>query len=212
MWQLVTATGGGIALTFIVGIAVGVLALTLLYIASAVVVLERFARAARSPGWVVGFGCATAFAVGTLGSSPRLLAGLGGELEGLTVAVIAAAAVIVTGAAVGGCWLALRYCDASQRGTAVFVSRDLGMDLFDQIEVLWTYDIVRGYRVIATTQDDFGDGAFNTIGSFRALSVIDDSNRAYLVTEIADGRTAIYSVQVADAPPIDVDSSSVSLR
>ncbi len=130
MWQLVTATGGGIALTFIVGIAVGVLALTLLYIASAVVVLERFARAARSLAWVAGFGCATAFAVGALGSSPRLLAGVGGELEELTVAVIAAAAVIVTGAAVGGCWLVLRYCDASQRGTAVFVVLGIALALW----------------------------------------------------------------------------------
>lgn len=46
-WQLLTAAGGTLALSFIVAIALGINALTLLFLGSAVVVLERFARAAR---------------------------------------------------------------------------------------------------------------------------------------------------------------------
>jgi lipoprotein-releasing system permease protein len=46
-WQLLTAAGGTLALSFIIAIALGINALTLLFLGSAVVVLERFARAAR---------------------------------------------------------------------------------------------------------------------------------------------------------------------
>jgi len=46
-WSLVTATGGTLALGFIVAIALGINALTILFVGSAVIVLERFARASR---------------------------------------------------------------------------------------------------------------------------------------------------------------------
>ncbi len=50
------AAGGGVALGFIVALAIGMIALTLVYLGSAVVVLDRFARVARNPGWVAFFG------------------------------------------------------------------------------------------------------------------------------------------------------------
>ncbi len=50
LWDALTATGGALALTLIVAIALGIGALTLLFAGSAVVVLERFARASRLGG------------------------------------------------------------------------------------------------------------------------------------------------------------------
>jgi len=49
LWQVLAAGGGGLALTFIVALALGLLALTVFFLGSAVVVLERFARAASRP-------------------------------------------------------------------------------------------------------------------------------------------------------------------
>jgi lipoprotein-releasing system permease protein len=59
IWDALTAGGGTLALSFIVLMALGLLALTAFYLGSAVVVLERFARTARSWRWVVVFGLAT---------------------------------------------------------------------------------------------------------------------------------------------------------
>ena len=44
------AMGGGIAVAFIISIAAGIVAMTLLYIGSALLVLERFARVSK--GWL----------------------------------------------------------------------------------------------------------------------------------------------------------------
>ncbi len=49
VWDALSAAGGSIALSFIVALALGLAALTLFFLGSAVVVLERFARAARGP-------------------------------------------------------------------------------------------------------------------------------------------------------------------
>jgi len=55
-WGLLTATGGTLALTFIVAIFLGIAALTLLFLGSAVVALEQFARVSSSWRNLVGFG------------------------------------------------------------------------------------------------------------------------------------------------------------
>ena len=60
LWAWLTASGGTLALGFIVLVALGIVAMTLLFLGSAVVVLERFARVARSPGWIAVFGVAAA--------------------------------------------------------------------------------------------------------------------------------------------------------
>jgi lipoprotein-releasing system permease protein len=48
LWDVLTAAGGSVALGLIVAIALGINAMTLLFAGSAVVALERFARAART--------------------------------------------------------------------------------------------------------------------------------------------------------------------
>jgi len=65
LWDLVSAAGGTLALSFIVALALGINALTILFLGSSVVVLERFARAVRRPRSVVIAGlCAAPLAGG----------------------------------------------------------------------------------------------------------------------------------------------------
>jgi hypothetical protein len=64
LWDVLTATGGAVALTLIVAIALGISAMTLLFAGSAVVVLERFARAARRTRTLVGCGALWSLVVG----------------------------------------------------------------------------------------------------------------------------------------------------
>ncbi len=56
VWGVLTATGGTLALTFIVAIFLGIAALTLLFLGSAVVALEQFARVSSSWRSLIGFG------------------------------------------------------------------------------------------------------------------------------------------------------------
>jgi len=75
LWQGVTAVGGGLALLFIVTLSISIVALVVLYVGSAIAVLERFARVARSPLWLVVFAAATALVaalVGQQSSMPEL--------------------------------------------------------------------------------------------------------------------------------------------
>ncbi|HXV37766.1 MAG TPA: hypothetical protein VEC18_11485, partial [Myxococcota bacterium] len=55
-WGALTAAGGTLALSFIIAIFLGIVALTLLFVGSAVVALEQFARASRSWRNRLGFG------------------------------------------------------------------------------------------------------------------------------------------------------------
>lgn len=48
IWELAGATGGTLALAFVVALAVGLIALAAMFVGAAVVVLERFARQART--------------------------------------------------------------------------------------------------------------------------------------------------------------------
>ena len=50
LWDVLATAGGTVALSFIVALALGINALTLVFLGSSVVVLERFARSARRPG------------------------------------------------------------------------------------------------------------------------------------------------------------------
>ncbi|HEY5658956.1 MAG TPA: ABC transporter permease, partial [Myxococcota bacterium] len=54
LWDVLTAAGGTVALTLIVAIALAIGAMTLFFAGSAVVVLERFARAAKRTRSLVG--------------------------------------------------------------------------------------------------------------------------------------------------------------
>jgi lipoprotein-releasing system permease protein len=121
VWQLVSAAGGGLALTFIVGITFAVFSLSLLYVASAVVVLERFARTASSRLAISAFALAAAFLCAGLLVHARVLEGPTGDTDlgvWLRAAAIGVAATLVAGAA---CRLALEHASAVVRGTVVLV-------------------------------------------------------------------------------------------
>jgi lipoprotein-releasing system permease protein len=64
VWDVLTATGGTLALTFIVAIFIGIAAITLLFLGSAVVALEQFARVSSSWRNLVGFGLCWSGVVG----------------------------------------------------------------------------------------------------------------------------------------------------
>ncbi|MDJ0786096.1 MAG: lipoprotein-releasing ABC transporter permease subunit [Myxococcota bacterium] len=84
LWEAAQAAGGSFALSFIVALALGIVANTALFLGSSVVVLERFARATRSLTslvlatffWVAGLA-----ALGTGVESVQALADLSAELE-----------------------------------------------------------------------------------------------------------------------------------
>ncbi len=83
LWDLLTAAGGSLALTLIVTLALGLAALALLFLGSAIVTLEHFARVVRRPLTVLAFGIFWSLLVG-LGSmgfvDPDATAGMG-QLE-----------------------------------------------------------------------------------------------------------------------------------
>ena len=56
LWGLLTAGGGTLALTLIVAIFLGIAAMMLLFVGSAVVALEQFARVSKSWGNLIRFG------------------------------------------------------------------------------------------------------------------------------------------------------------
>ena len=79
-WALLTAAGGTLALTLIVSLAIGINALTLLFLGSAVVTLERFARVARRWRSLLGFGVVWALLLGAMSlalSDPEFTAQVG---------------------------------------------------------------------------------------------------------------------------------------
>ncbi|MEE2673251.1 MAG: lipoprotein-releasing ABC transporter permease subunit [Myxococcota bacterium] len=108
------------ALTLIVGIAVGVFALTLVYVASAVVVLERFARAAVSPRWIALFGVVAAGLAAAYLSHGRWLEASFGTGSG---AALAAAGIggATTALSIAACRLSLFRIRAPLRGTGVLI-------------------------------------------------------------------------------------------
>jgi lipoprotein-releasing system permease protein len=122
VWQLLTAAGGSLALTFIVAVAVGVFALVLLYVTSAVVILEQFASSARGRGWIALFGALAAMLAAAFVIHFRWL-----DLETVVVgdAPLLAAATLgtaATGIAIAVSRLALDRLSAGLRGTIVLFS------------------------------------------------------------------------------------------
>jgi lipoprotein-releasing system permease protein len=105
IWSVLTAAGGSLALTLIVTLAVGITALTLLFVGSAVVTLESFARVARRWRSTIGFGVVWAVFVGAgaLYFEPTEVVAEQGAFRawlrssGVAVALIAVATAVVWG-------------------------------------------------------------------------------------------------------------------
>jgi lipoprotein-releasing system permease protein len=103
LWEWLTAAGGTLALSFIIAIALGICATTLLFLGSAVVVLERFARVRHRLRSVVIVTVVWAALLGALGTDVETLAGLGIPWPGAFrawVLTAASALVLVTAAQV----------------------------------------------------------------------------------------------------------------
>ena len=130
-WQLLTAAGGTLALSFIVAIALGINALTLLFLGSAVVVLERFARAARRVSSSVLAGLVVAAGAGGLLAELRapdaMAAGGEAALRAFGEAALAAVAAVALGVPLAR--LLLRLFAPSRLGQLALVVLGLGYGL-----------------------------------------------------------------------------------
>jgi lipoprotein-releasing system permease protein len=123
LWNLLTAAGGTLALTFIVALAVGINALTLLFLGSAVVALERFARAVRRWRSVVTVSVvwSALIAAGAVqGGVPHLTGAPPGAGLWVWVGAAGATAGFVAGA-VGVTWFGLRVLAAARLATLSLV-------------------------------------------------------------------------------------------
>lgn len=131
VWDLLVGAGTTLTLTVIVMIALGVNALAIFYLSSAVVVLERFARPVQRVRWVVFFGLLIAGSAALLflrgastqdgGSGPEALASSPWVVVGLCAAMTAVAIVI--------CLIALRSLAPARLGTFVLVALGLSASL-----------------------------------------------------------------------------------
>ena len=129
LWEILSAAGGTLALALIVAIAVGVNALTLLFVGSAVVTLERFARVAQRGSSVVLAGLGWAALVGAM------------QLNWLDAAVVAETgwfrawagqagwAVLAIAVGMVGVWLALRFIASAHLARGTLVLLGLGYSL-----------------------------------------------------------------------------------
>ncbi len=110
LWNGVVAAGGSLSLSLIVALAIAIVALTLLYLGSAVVVLERFARVVHRLPWVVVFGLMANLAAAAVAlriAMPESAARPWAEWLGL-LGMSALSWLPITAAAIGIAWLALR--------------------------------------------------------------------------------------------------------
>jgi lipoprotein-releasing system permease protein len=109
--DVLSAAGGTFALSFLVALVLGIMVLTLLFLGSAVVVLERFARSARHPSTV-----ALASVVWALALAPIALSTFRPEVEAepfgealRAFGLAALAALVAIAVALGAVALLLRY-------------------------------------------------------------------------------------------------------
>jgi lipoprotein-releasing system permease protein len=109
IWELAGATGGTLALAFIVALVIGLAALAALFVGAAVVVLERFARQARSARSVAIGALVAVLGVAFVALQievPGVLEKGVGLLDALPVALGGGVALVAV--ALGGVGLALR--------------------------------------------------------------------------------------------------------
>jgi lipoprotein-releasing system permease protein len=98
IWDALTAAGSTVALGLIVAIALGINAMALLFMGSAVVALERFARVARSWRSALGFGALWSLVLGAFAlylQSPELAGrGFAERLQAFGLATAGSAVVV----------------------------------------------------------------------------------------------------------------------
>ncbi len=92
IWAALSVAGGSVALAFIVTLALGICSLAVLFFGSAVVVLERFARAVKRPRSVAIVTVIWALLLGALGTDEEFLEGMGIPWPGTLAAWLATAA------------------------------------------------------------------------------------------------------------------------
>ena len=95
LWEALSVAGGSIALSFIVALALGICSLTVLFFGSAVVVLERFARAVRRPRSVLIVTVLWSILLGALGTDEEQLEALGIAWPGWAEAWLMTAGVVL---------------------------------------------------------------------------------------------------------------------
>lgn len=112
--DLLSAAGGAAALSFIVAIALCILALATLFAGSAVVVLERFARSARRPAGLQWVNLCWSLLIGALALDREFVESLGVEWPGALRAfgAFAAGALLLSLPAQGLVLLMLRFVPA----------------------------------------------------------------------------------------------------
>ena len=138
IWELLGRAGGTLALTLIVAIAVGVNALTLLFVGSAVVTLESFARVAKRWGSVAVFGVCWAALLGAMALNwidSEIVAEIGWARAWASQA---AWAVLAIASCVAVVWLVLRFVASSQLARGSLVLLGVGYSLVVGSSANWT--------------------------------------------------------------------------
>ena len=130
--QGAASVGGGVALVFIVSLALGLVGLILVYGASAVVVLDGFARVSRRPVWPVLSGVAVALLAGIIGlqwNRPELALQ---SWEAWRVALVGVLPRSSAGVALamGAVWGILRYADPARVGVVLQWAVALSLAVF----------------------------------------------------------------------------------
>jgi lipoprotein-releasing system permease protein len=131
LWGLLTAAGGTLALGLIVTLAVGINALTLLFLGSAVVTLERFARASRRRVSLLGFTLVWTFVVaaGVVSWGPESLENAVRNAGWRGMSVVLAGAALAVALAIVGVRFALRHFSADRLAGASALVLGLGYAL-----------------------------------------------------------------------------------
>jgi lipoprotein-releasing system permease protein len=130
--QGAASVGGGVALAFIVSLALGLVGLILVYGASAVVVLDSFARVSRRPVWPVLSGIAVALLAGIIGlqwNRPELALQSWEAWRVALVGVLPGSSAGVA-LAMGAVWGILRYADPGRVGVVLQWALALSLAVF----------------------------------------------------------------------------------
>jgi lipoprotein-releasing system permease protein len=131
LWDWLTAAGGTLALSFIVALALGICATTVLFLGSAVVVLENFARSTHRLRNVVTVTVVWAALLGALGTDVETLTAFGLPWPGVFRAwlLVAAVALLIVAGAQIAIALVLRFVRPSTLAMTTAVLLAIGYAL-----------------------------------------------------------------------------------